>query len=113
MKIRLSSLLCAALACASMCLAADDEVVVLLGSEHALLPTHVASIEAASTDLSADYLSKLQSILIFDLNYNGMTRVVTGKEKDSVVPVQHAVHTRQLSFIICTSFNLSTSNFGP
>ena len=107
MKIRLSSLLCAALACASMCLAADDEVVVLLGSEQALLPTHVASIEAASTDLSADYLSKLQSILIFDLNYNGMTRVVTGKEKDSVVSAAHSGPDGSVDLVALRKLGLS------
>ena len=90
MKLRLSSLLCAALACASLCSAAEDEVVVLLGSEHALLPTYLSPIAAASTDLSQEYLGKLQNVLTFDLDHNGMTRVVAGKEKESAATAAHS-----------------------
>ena len=83
MKIHLSCLLCAAIAGTSLCCAAEDEVVVLLGSEHALLPTYLSPIAAASTDFSPEYLGKLQNILTFDLDHNGMTRIVVGKEKES------------------------------
>jgi TolB protein len=84
--------LCAAVILCSPCFAGEeaDEVVVLLGSEHALLPTHVEQIEANSTDLSRDFLSKIEKVLDFDLNYNGMTRVVEGKEKEAAQQAEEA-----------------------
>jgi TolB protein len=80
----LFSSLCATIAVSALCCAAEesDEVLVLLGSEHALLPTHVEQIEADSTDFSKDFLVKLEKVLAFDLNNNGMTRVIEGKEKE-------------------------------
>ena len=90
MKLRFMNVLCAALACTSLCRAADDEVVVLLGSEHALLPTYLAPITVASTDFSQDYLGKLQTVLSFDLDHNGMTRLISGKEKESAAAASHS-----------------------
>jgi TolB protein len=89
-RIAKIGLWCMALACTSLSFAAEDEVVVLLGSEHALLPTHINPVTVVSTDLSQDYLSKLQSILTFDLDHNGMTRIVTGKEKEAATAAVHA-----------------------
>lgn len=81
---RLLAAFCAMVAAGTSCYAAaeSEEVLVLLGSEHALLPTYIEPIEAGSTDLSKDFLSKLEKVLSFDMNYNGMTRIVEGKEKD-------------------------------
>jgi TolB protein len=80
------AVVCAAIATSAFCCAAgeSDEVLVLLGSEKALLPTYVEQIEADSSDLSQDFLSKLESVLSFDMNYNGMTRIVEEKEKEQV-----------------------------
>lgn len=78
--------LCTALGSCALCRCAEDsdEVLVLLGSEHALLPTHVEAIEAQSSDFSHDYLRKLEQVLAFDLNNNGMTRVIEEKELGQV-----------------------------
>ena len=85
LRSTLYSFLFAAIAVSASCSAAEesDEVLVLLGSEQALLPTHVEQIEANSTDLSCDFLTKLRNVLSFDLSNNGMTRVVDGKEKEA------------------------------
>ena len=76
--------LCLLLAVCTWSFAAEesDEVLVLLGSEHALLPTYVESIETNATEFSKEYLSRLEKVLNFDLNNNGMTRVIDGKEKE-------------------------------
>ncbi len=109
-----SMVVCAlsALLAGGACYAAQDpdEVLVLLGSEHALLPTHVEPIEALTTGFSKDYLSKLEHVLTFDLNYNGMTRVIEEKEQTLIrsaieagfdSPVQlDALRTFGLSYLI-------------
>ncbi len=66
------------------CQQQSDEVVVLLSSEHALLPVYVASIESENTDCSQAYLAQLRQILIFDMNHNGMTRAIEGDKEQSI-----------------------------
>jgi TolB protein len=80
----LFSTICALALASAPCWAAEesDDVLVLLGSEHALLPTHIEHIEAGTSDFSKDFLAKLESVLDFDINHNGMTRVIEGKEKE-------------------------------
>ncbi len=61
-----------------------DELYVMLGSELALLPTYVQTIDSKDPTLSPDYVKQLKTVLEFDLNNNGMTRIVSGKDKDLI-----------------------------
>jgi len=70
---------------ASLCLASEEkeEISVVLGSEHSLLPTMVEKIEQGQdSGFGADYLSRIRSVLLFDINNNGMTRALEGKEQE-------------------------------
>jgi TolB protein len=88
----------------------SDEVFVLLGSEHAMLPTHIEAIESDTTDLSKDFLIKIRDVLAFDMDNNGMTHVIDGKERanaeaasgsgfDSTIDVE-ALRKLGLSYLI-------------
>jgi TolB protein len=61
-----------------------DEVVVLLSSEHALLPTYVGKIEAEETDCSPTFLNQLRQVLCFDISHNGMTRLIEGNKEPAI-----------------------------
>ncbi len=65
------------LALAAPCLYAEDEIFVQLSGETDLLPLYVSPIESKAAALTAEQQKALRDTLVFDLNYNGMTRVLT------------------------------------
>ena len=61
----------------------SEEVVIRLSTENELIPVYLTKFEGGSSGFDASYLEKLQSVLDFDLNHNGMTFVVpTSKEAE-------------------------------
>jgi len=62
-------------------LKAEEEIVVRLATQSCLLPIYVGQFQQVGATYPAAYVKELQSILAFDCNYNGMTKVVpaTGK----------------------------------
>lgn len=60
-----------------------EEISVVLGSEHALLPVLIEQIESDSPAFPADYLSRLRGVLLFDMNNNGMTKALLGQEYEA------------------------------
>lgn len=61
-----------------------NELYVMLGSEHALLPTYVQTVDGKDGTFAPDYVKQLKNLLEFDLNNNGMMRIVSGKDKDLI-----------------------------
>ena len=61
---------------------ADEPIVVKLQTESQLLPVYLSPILDDDSGLANDYLKKLEEVLRFDLNVNGMTYVVKST-KDS------------------------------
>ncbi len=62
---------------------ADEEIEVSLSLKNQLLPLYVSKVFNEGSHFSDEYLTKLQSVLIFDLNYNGFTQVVDSEyQKD-------------------------------
>lgn len=62
----------------------SEQIVVRLSTESQLLPIYLAHISDERGSLEAGYLSKLEGILDFDLNHNGMTYTIdqsTEKER--------------------------------
>jgi TolB protein len=75
------------ISCISSCLFGaeeKDEISVVLGSEHALLPMHIESVENDGSTLPAEYLPNIRAITSFDMNNNGMTRTLEGKERERI-----------------------------
>ncbi len=53
----------------------ENEIIVQLNNEHALLPIYIAPPQISNSNLDKDYLEKVQGVLLFDMNHNGMTKV--------------------------------------
>ncbi len=65
--------------------AADDQIVVRLATEHPLLPLYLANINPQGVNFEPSYLKELEEVLRFDLNVNGMTKVVKNSaDKENV-----------------------------
>lgn len=60
---------------------AEDEIVVRLSSESTRLPLFIENIQDESSAFPKDYLQALRAVFSFDMNYNGMTSVITSKDK--------------------------------
>lgn len=60
----------------SNCASANENMVVPLCTEVQLLPIYVAEFQNASQSHSNGYVKKLEAVLDFDLNHNGMNQVV-------------------------------------
>ena len=58
----------------------EDEIFVQLSSEVELMPIFVSNIENEEVTLAAGYSDAIRQVLLFDINHNGMTRVLTPKE---------------------------------
>ncbi|MGK5594605.1 MAG: Tol-Pal system protein TolB [Parachlamydiaceae bacterium] len=54
----------------------DTPILVHLSTEKQLLPLYLSPIQVQESGFSAEYLKKLEDVLKFDLNFNGMTTVV-------------------------------------
>jgi len=63
--------------CAALSWAAQEpsEIRVHLSTESALHPIYIGQLQAHNTLLDSSHLNALQSILSYDLNYNGQTKV--------------------------------------
>lgn len=62
----------------------DETIVVRLATEFERLPIYAAAIERKGAEFDVDYLAKLEKVLFFDLDHNGMTyalKVTPEKEK--------------------------------
>ena len=67
---------------ASLLLANEEkeEIRVVLGSEHSLLPALIEPIEQNTTAFPPEYLSRIRNVLLFDMNTNGMTHALEGQD---------------------------------
>jgi len=59
----------------------NEMITVDLPLDHPLMPLYLSSITAEKTDLTADYLQKLDQVLRFDLGHNGMTEPFMANSK--------------------------------
>lgn len=60
--------------------AANDEIIVRLATDVQLLQMSMEPIQNEKADFSNEYLKELRDVLLFDMNNNGMTKVVPSKE---------------------------------
>ena len=58
-----------------------ETIQVALPLDQPLLPLYLSHFSAKESDLNADYLQKLDTVLLFDLNHNGMTEAVATNSK--------------------------------
>lgn len=56
--------------------AESDPIIVRLATESQLMPLYLGKISDEGSGLDAHYVNQLEGILRFDLNYNGMTKVL-------------------------------------
>jgi TolB protein len=61
--------------CVAFCLNAEEQIVVRLATENQLLPLYLANVNAGSSSFDQAYVDKLEKVLRFDINNNGMTRL--------------------------------------
>ncbi|MBS0635015.1 MAG: Tol-Pal system protein TolB [Verrucomicrobia bacterium] len=59
---------------------AEEEIFVQLSSEVEMMPVFVSKVENVDSTLPAGYSDSIRQVLLFDLNHNGMTRVLEPKE---------------------------------
>lgn len=60
--------------------AEEEEIYVQLASEIELIPIFVSSVDSEESKLPQGYPEQIRQVLLFDLNHNGMTRVLEPKE---------------------------------
>ena len=65
----------------------SEEIRVYLSTSSALQPLYLAKIECQDGSFDAQYLSELHSVLAFDFNYNGATRITSTQNDRSVAYV--------------------------
>lgn len=58
-----------------------EQIIVRLSTDVQLMPLHIEKIKHENSPFPSDYLNKLEAILEFDLNHNGMTYRETSKKK--------------------------------
>jgi len=64
----------------------EQEIRVHLSTASALQPAYVGKIQSAAPAFDAAYLNKLESVLVYDLNYNGSTKVIArSPEKEQLL----------------------------
>lgn len=82
----------------SFCYSEEEEIVVNLATETSLLPLYLAPIADQQAKLDAQYISKLQKVLEFDLNHNGLTYLVKNSpDKDAIVSLQQLEDVAQVA----------------
>ncbi len=79
----------------------QEQIVVQLPTECRLLPLYMEEVEDASSGLSASYLKKLEEVLGFDLNHNGMTYCVKRNPSNVKVTLDSATYPK-----ICRDMNV-------
>lgn len=67
----------------SLVQAEEEEIYVQLSSEIERIPIFVSTTESADSTLPAGYAESIRQVFLFDMNHNGMTRVLTAKEAGS------------------------------
>jgi TolB protein len=114
--------------------AEEGEIRVHLSTESSLSPLYIGNIEGANSSLSAQYLAQLESVLAFDLKYNGHTKVVPKSvEKEKILlqkensqifapnfwknagisyVIKSSVSEKNLSLLIFSSQTGALKNFG-
>ncbi len=65
----------------------DNEIIVPLITGTKLVPVYLAHFENHTQDLSAGYITKLEKVLHFDLNVNGMTQCVDEQKANYIIKV--------------------------
>src|SRR5438552_2147222 len=60
----------------------EEEIIVELPTAQKRLPIYVGAVESENSDFSQDLLDTLRNVLVFDLNYNGSTEVISFKDKN-------------------------------
>jgi TolB protein len=71
----------------SLSLYSSDELVVPLSTEESLLPAYLIPFYIDDQSLSSDYAKKLQKVLEFDLDSNGMTKIVSSPQGIDIAKV--------------------------
>ncbi len=66
--------------------AGEDQIVVQLATESRLLPVYLEEFEDAGSGFDAAYIKKLESVLSFDMNHNGMTFTLKKQIAKSKLP---------------------------
>jgi TolB protein len=81
----------------------SQEIRVHLATSDPLQPTYVGKIQTQNSPFDSAYLSQLENILSYDLNYNGATKIVPrSPEKEQLISAKDNA----------SSFNSSWKNFG-
>lgn len=60
--------------------AEEEEIYVRLASEVEMIPVFLSPVQTKESTLSQEQLASIREVLVFDLNHNGMTRVLSSKE---------------------------------
>lgn len=71
------------LICFSFSWSNEDPIYVELETESTLLPLYLSPVYDQNSGFPPDYLEKLRKILAYDLNYNGMTKIVEGNKNQA------------------------------
>lgn len=91
------------------CVCASEEIEVNLSTQKPLPALYISKIFNEGSDFSDEYLIKLQSVLQFDLNYNGFTQVVKQEYQkdfkishfdDDVAFDQNFWKTQKISYVL-------------
>lgn len=85
--------LLAALLCFAAPLLADDTMVVHLTTENQLIPLNLVPIESKESGLEDSYIKRLEQVIRYDLNHNGMTYTTTTKP---LMEVKLHIHQKKL-----------------
>lgn len=67
----------------------DDIIVVKLSTESQLIPLYLTIFANVNSGFDDAYLKKLEAVLSFDLNYNGMTQVVPHNKENEKIASQY------------------------
>lgn len=67
-------------------MAEEEEFVVHLSTESKLCPLYMNSLEKESSSFSQTYIDSLLKIILFDLNHNGYTQVLTQNKQPAKYP---------------------------
>ena len=83
-----------------------SEITVRLATVSQLSPLYLSEIEDRDSGFSSQYLSQLENVLRFDLDHNGMTKVVNIKPKDNlktIYSITAFVNSKKLSLLVQNS----------
>lgn len=90
---------------------AEDPIVVELATENQLSALYLAPFNASDSGFDSSYLNKLENVLRFDLNYNGMTCL--SADQNAPYRVKISINNKQLSARISFAENVKSMNSIP